>query len=124
MRMKDAAVEGAVHGMLDAGLAMPRERIHQRIWEVYGREGIEDQQVLDRVLEAELGRVDHKILAAGIVATAGPGNRPWSSTRTSSSRCWAWSSAASGWPWSPTRRGPRRGCGWRRCSSTTSSTMW
>ena len=68
MRMKDAAVEGAVHGMLDAGLAMPRERIHQRIWEVYGREGIEDQQVLDRVLEAELGRVDHKILAAGIVA--------------------------------------------------------
>jgi putative hydrolase of the HAD superfamily len=68
MRMKDAAIEAAIDGMLDAGLALPKDRIHRRIWEVYGREGIEYQHVLDRVLEAELGRIDPKILAAGIVA--------------------------------------------------------
>jgi putative hydrolase of the HAD superfamily len=68
MRMKDAAIEAAIDGMLDAGLALPKDRIHARIWEVYNREGIEYQSVFDRVLEAELGHIDPKILAAGIVA--------------------------------------------------------
>jgi putative hydrolase of the HAD superfamily len=68
MRMKDAAIEAAIDGMLDAGLAVPKDRIHSRIWEVYGREGIEYQRVLDKALEAELGHIDPKILAAGIVA--------------------------------------------------------
>ncbi len=68
MRMKDAAIEGAIDGMLDAGLPLPKDRIHARIWEVYNREGIEYQHVRDRVLEAELGHVAPKILAAGIVA--------------------------------------------------------
>jgi putative hydrolase of the HAD superfamily len=68
MRMKDSAIEAAIDGMLDAGLTLPKDRIHARIWEVYNREGIEYQRVLDRVLEAEQGRIDPKILAAGIVA--------------------------------------------------------
>jgi putative hydrolase of the HAD superfamily len=68
MKMKRAAIDAAVDGMLDAGLKLPREAASEKIFAVYEREGIEYQQVLDRVLEAELGRVDHKILAAGIVA--------------------------------------------------------
>jgi putative hydrolase of the HAD superfamily len=67
MRMKDAAIDAGIDGMLDAGLATPREVLKERIWEVYRREGIEYQQVFDRVLEAE-GAIDPKILAAAIVA--------------------------------------------------------
>ena len=68
MRMKRAAVEAGIDGMLDAGLALPKERIGDRIWQIYEREGIEYQYVFDRVLEEELGAVDPKMLAAGIVA--------------------------------------------------------
>ena len=68
MRMKRAAIEAGIEGMLDAGLALPTERIEKRIWQIYEQEGIEYQYVFDRVLEAELGAVDPKVLAAGIVA--------------------------------------------------------
>jgi putative hydrolase of the HAD superfamily len=68
MRMKDAAIDAAIDGMLDAGLTLPKDRIHNHIWQVYNREGIEYQHVFDRVLEEELGQVDPKILAAGVVA--------------------------------------------------------
>jgi len=67
MRMKEAAIDSGIDGMLDAGLATSREVLRERIWEVYRREGIEYQQVFDRVLEAE-GAIDPKILAAAIVA--------------------------------------------------------
>jgi len=68
MRMKEAAIESGIDGMLDAGVDLPKESLRKRIWEVYEREGIEYQNVFDRVLEIELGRVDPKILSAGIVA--------------------------------------------------------
>jgi putative hydrolase of the HAD superfamily len=68
MRMKDAAIDAAADGMLDAGLAVPRERIRERIRAVYRREGIEYQYVFDRVLEEELGHIDPRVLAAAIVA--------------------------------------------------------
>lgn len=67
MRMKEAAIESGIDGMLDAGLAIPKDEIRRRIWDVYRREGIEYQQVFDRVLEAD-GAIDPKVLAAGIVA--------------------------------------------------------
>ncbi len=68
MRMKRAAVEAGIEGMLDAGLALPTARVEQRIWRIYEREGIEYQYVFDKALEEEMGAVDPKILAAGIVA--------------------------------------------------------
>ena len=67
MRMKEAAIEAGIDGMLDAGLVLPRDEIRRRIWEVYRREGIEYQQVFDRVLEVD-GAIDPKVLAAGIVS--------------------------------------------------------
>ena len=70
MRMKEAAIEAGIDGMLDAGLVLAKDEIRRRIWEVYRREGIEYQQVFDRVLEVE-GVIDPKILAAGIVAYRG-----------------------------------------------------
>jgi putative hydrolase of the HAD superfamily len=68
MRMKESAVEAAVEAMVDAGLRYPPERIKEKIYEVYEREGIEFQSVFDDALRELIGEVDFKILAAGIVA--------------------------------------------------------
>jgi putative hydrolase of the HAD superfamily len=67
-RMKESAVDASVEAMVDAGLRFPPERIKDKIYEVYDREGIEFQSVFDDVLRELIGEVDHKILAAGIVA--------------------------------------------------------
>ena len=68
MRMKESAVDAAVDAMIDAGLRLPAETIKAKIYEVYDRKGIEFQGVFDDVLEGLLGEVDHKVLAAGVVA--------------------------------------------------------
>jgi len=68
MRMKKSAVDAAVDAMVDAGLRLPPESIKEKIYKVYDSEGIEYQTVFDQMLEDELGEVDHKVLAAGIVA--------------------------------------------------------
>ena len=67
MRMKRAAVDAAVDAMIDAGLPMPKEQLREKIFEIYWKEGIEDQNIFDKVLMKEFGKVDPKILAAGII---------------------------------------------------------
>jgi putative hydrolase of the HAD superfamily len=68
MKMKRAAIDAAVDGMLDAGLTLPREEVASRIYQVYDREGIEYQQVFDIFLKEALGQIDFKILSSAIVA--------------------------------------------------------
>lgn len=67
MRMKRLAIEAAVDAMMDAGLEMERDEAERKIFDIYEREGIEHQRVFDDLLEERLGRVDPRILAAGIV---------------------------------------------------------
>ncbi len=67
MRMKRAAVDAAADAMIDAGLAMGKEDLREKIFEIYWKEGIEDQNIFDKVLMREFGKVDYKILAAGII---------------------------------------------------------
>ncbi len=67
MRMKKAAVEAAVDAMIDAGLTHKKEKMIEKIYKVYTAEGIEDQQIFDKVLQSEFGKIDYKILAAGII---------------------------------------------------------
>ncbi|MCD6130774.1 MAG: TIGR02253 family HAD-type hydrolase [Candidatus Hydrothermae bacterium] len=67
MKMKEMAVEGAVEAMIDAGLPLRKEDAIKKIYEIYDREGIEDQKVFDKFLSETFGRIDYKILAAGIV---------------------------------------------------------
>ena len=67
MKMKEAAIRGAIDAMIDAGFALPREQVRQRVDAIYGERGLEFQRVFDEVLEREFGEVDPKILAAGIV---------------------------------------------------------
>ena len=68
MKMKAAAVDAAIDGIIDAGLALPRDTMRQRIDAIYQSQGLEYQRVFDQLLETELGRIDPKILASGIVA--------------------------------------------------------
>jgi len=66
-RMKERAVEGAAEAMVDAGLPRTRDEVVAGINEIYGEYGIEYQHVFDEYLKSILGRVDERILAAGIV---------------------------------------------------------
>src|SRR5687767_13463428 len=67
MRMKRAAVDSAVEGMIDAGLKIPKDQMVKTIFDTYWKEGVEDQKIFDKVLSREFGKIDYKILAAGIV---------------------------------------------------------
>ncbi len=67
MAMKDAAIESAVLAMIDAGLKLPREEAKKKIYQIYEEEGIEDQKVFDKFLSKELGEIDYRIHAAGII---------------------------------------------------------
>lgn len=68
MKVKSDAIEAAVEGMIDAGLKLPREGVHDRIQAIYREKGLEYQQVFDELLEQVLGTIDPKIHAAGIVS--------------------------------------------------------
>lgn len=67
MKMKNAAIDAAVEGMVDMGLRFSREEARERIKLVYDREGIEYQRVFDAFLKESLDSVPPEILAAGIV---------------------------------------------------------
>ncbi|KAB2879511.1 TIGR02253 family HAD-type hydrolase [bacterium] len=66
--MKKRAITAAVEAMIDAGLDLPQEEIDQKIWKIYDERGFEHQKVFDDLLENMFGKIDHKILASGIVA--------------------------------------------------------
>src|SRR5262245_57899705 len=68
MRMKEAAIQAAIDGMIDAGFDRPREELRRRVQVIYDERGLEFQRVFDELLEREFGEVDPKILASGIVA--------------------------------------------------------
>ncbi|NUN08535.1 MAG: HAD-IA family hydrolase [Ignavibacteriaceae bacterium] len=68
MKMKHNSVEAAVYAMIDAGLAITYQEAINHINSIYKEQGIEYQQVFDLFLQQTLGRLDHKIMAAGIVA--------------------------------------------------------
>jgi putative hydrolase of the HAD superfamily len=67
MKMKEAAIDAAVEGMVDMGLPLEPAEARRRIFEIYDREGIEYQRVFDQFLKDALGSVPPEVLAAGIV---------------------------------------------------------
>ena len=67
MRMKRAAVDAAVEAMIDAGLKVDKTKMVEKIFDVYWKEGVEDQKIFDKVLQKEFGQIDYKILASGII---------------------------------------------------------
>jgi putative hydrolase of the HAD superfamily len=68
MKMKREAVLAAARAMVDHGLEMSVDDTVTALFEVYERTGIENQEVFDLFLKQKLGHIDHRLLAAGIVA--------------------------------------------------------
>lgn len=68
MAMKRQAVDAAITAMIDAGMTMDFSDVKGHIDRIYGEHGIEYQMVFDQLLRDTLGRVDYKMLSAGIVA--------------------------------------------------------
>ncbi|MEO6694839.1 MAG: TIGR02253 family HAD-type hydrolase [Ignavibacteria bacterium] len=68
MLLKRVAVDAAIHAMIDAGLKLTFAEIKDLINKIYESEGIEYQQVFDHMLKQSLGKLDYKIMSAGIVA--------------------------------------------------------
>jgi len=68
MAMKRQAVDAAITAMIDAGLDMTFDDVKDHIDRIYEEQGIEYQKVFDQLLSNILGKIDHKMLSAGIVA--------------------------------------------------------
>ena len=68
MQMKEFAVKAAVKGMIEAGLLVDEDQSYREIIAIYEEFGWENQQVFDVFIEKKIGYVEHKFLAAGIVA--------------------------------------------------------
>jgi putative hydrolase of the HAD superfamily len=67
MRMKSVSIEAAVETMIDAGLEMDAEEAKRKLFEIYDREGIEDQRVFDKFLNENFGEIDPMIHTAAII---------------------------------------------------------
>ena len=68
MQMKEFAVKAAVKGMIEAGLLVDEDQSYREFIAIYEEFGWENQQVFDVFIEKQVGYVEHKFLAAGIVA--------------------------------------------------------
>lgn len=68
MQAKQNAIKAAVDAMIDTGLQLSREEGHRRIFDIYKSKGIEHQRVFNEFLQAQIGRVDDRTLAAAVVA--------------------------------------------------------
>ena len=68
MRMKRNSCEAAISGMIDAGLKINKEKALKRLFKLYDKYGMEDNQIFQKFLKEETGKIDYRILANGIVA--------------------------------------------------------
>lgn len=68
MAMKRQAIDAAIDAMVDAGLELDRAEIKGRIDAIYKERGIEYQQVFDDLIIDIFQKIDHRVLASGIIA--------------------------------------------------------
>ena len=68
MKMKEFAVKAAIKGMIEAGLLLDEEQAYKEIVGIYEEFGWENQKVFDVFIDKQIGYIEHKYLAAGIVA--------------------------------------------------------
>ena len=68
MKMKEFAVKAAIKGMIEAGLLIDEDLAYKEIISIYEKFGWENQQVFDVFIKKQVGYIEHKFLAAGIVA--------------------------------------------------------
>ena len=68
MKMKKLSCEAAISAMIDGGLPMKKNTAYKKLFELYGVHGIEHQEIFQKFLQKEIGKVDYRILSKGIAA--------------------------------------------------------
>lgn len=68
MRFKKRCSEAAIRAMVEAGLGMQEEKAKKLLFRMYKEHGIEDQNIFEKFLRKVQGKVDYRVLAAGISA--------------------------------------------------------
>lgn len=68
MQFKTQASRAAIHAMVDAGLELDEEEAYNRLFAMYQEVGIEDQKVFNKFIKKIVGKLDYKLLAAGVIA--------------------------------------------------------
>lgn len=67
MRMKRMAVEMACNYMINVGLEVPQQEMYDEIFKIYWATHIESQSALEQSLINKTGKIDKKILSAGVI---------------------------------------------------------
>ena len=67
MTMKSNAISAAVNGMIKNGLDMDKQIAINQIFDIYNSKGYEHQEVLNEFIVNTTGKIDYKMLAAGLV---------------------------------------------------------
>ena len=68
MGIKKAAATAAVKAMCAAGLKLEQKKAEKLLFKLYWEKGIENQRILQLFLRENMGKLDYRILAAGIIA--------------------------------------------------------
>ena len=68
MKMKEFAVKAAIKGMIESGLDVDEQASYTEIVAIYEEFGWENQKVFDVFIKNQIGYLENKFLAAGIVA--------------------------------------------------------
>jgi putative hydrolase of the HAD superfamily len=68
LSLKRQCVDSAIDAMIAAGLTLPKAKAVERVYQIYYRDGLEDQEIFNKFLQQEMGQIDYKILAAGVLA--------------------------------------------------------
>ena len=68
MKMKRMSCEAAISAMIGSGLKAKHNEAIKILFNLYGQYGLEEKQIFQKFLKKMQGKVDHKILAHGIVA--------------------------------------------------------
>jgi putative hydrolase of the HAD superfamily len=68
MRMKKLSCEAAIDAMIDNGLRISRRKALKTMFKLYDKYGWEYQKIFQVFLKEVAGKIDYKIMAAGVVA--------------------------------------------------------
>ena len=67
VRMKKLSCEAAIDAMIDNGLDMPKKKAFDLLFKLYDKLGWEYQKIFQLFLKEATGRIDYKLVAAGVV---------------------------------------------------------
>ena len=67
MKMKSSSISAAVKGMINTGMSIDEKKSIEEIYQIYETKGYEHQEVFNEFIVNNIGEINYKYLAAGIV---------------------------------------------------------